>query len=97
MKRLNNQYRGKNTTTDVLSFSLQEGISLSGSNNELGDIFISVPQIKRQAHRLHISVREEFIRMLIHGVLHILGYDHEKEKDAKRMFSIQEKFLTQLV
>lgn len=97
MRQLNRHYRGKDKTTDVLSFSLREGKSISPHAEELGDIFISVPQIERQASSLSISSREEFIRMLIHGILHILGHDHEKENDAKLMFSIQEKFLTQLV
>lgn len=93
MRKLNYQYRRKDKTTDVLSFSLREGPTVFGDKNALGDIFISVPQIRRQAHRLRISPREEFMRMLIHGILHILGYDHHKKEDAKIMFSLQEKLL----
>jgi probable rRNA maturation factor len=97
MRRLNRQYRGKDSTTDVLTFRLHEGENAFASAYELGDIFISVPQIKRQSRRLSISMREEFIRMLIHGTLHILGYDHHRESDARIMFRLQEKILSQLV
>lgn len=96
MRELNRTYRGKNKTTDVLSFPLLEGESAFAGKAELGDIFISIPQIRRQAKELGISPHEEFTRMLIHGILHILGYDHQGEKEARRMFSLQEKILTKL-
>ncbi len=97
MRTLNFRYRGKNSTTDVLTFRLPEGEALFGNTRELGDIFISVPQIIRQARGLRISPREEFIRMLIHGILHIIGYDHVTKRDAQDMFRIQEQLLKQLV
>lgn len=96
MRTLNYRYRGKDKTTDVLSFRLSEGEAASSSHEELGDIFISIPQIKRQAKSLGLSVKEEFVRMLVHGILHILGYDHQKKNDAEHMFSLQEKFIFQL-
>ncbi len=97
MKRLNFQYRGKNQTTDVLSFGLEEGETTFAHGHELGDIFISVPQIMRQSRRFSVSPKEEFVRMLIHGILHILGHDHETPSGAKRMFGLQEKLLSQLL
>lgn len=97
MRKFNHQYRGKDKTTDVLSFSLREGELVHGDSHELGDIFISVPQITRQARALNISPREEFIRMLVHGILHILGHDHEDKKEAQIMFALQEKILGQLL
>jgi len=93
---MNFQYRGKDRTTDVLSFGLYEGESSRAQGNELGDIFICVPQIIRQARRFSVSTKEEFIRMLVHGILHLLGYDHETSSDATRMFELQEKLLIQL-
>lgn len=92
MTELNKKYRGKNKTTDVLSFALQEG-ELFGDKNDLGDIFICIAQVKRQAKEYKISFEEEFYRMTIHGILHVLGYDHMEENDAKKMFSRQEKLL----
>ncbi len=95
MRTLNHQYRGKDKTTDVLSFAAQEGES-GFHTEELGDIFISVPQIRRQARSLRISEKEEFLRMLIHGILHILGHDHDTRAGAKKMFGMQEKLLNQV-
>lgn len=97
MRSLNFEHRGKDTTTDVLTFPLSEGEPLFETANELGDIFISVPQIRRQARDLGIDPREEFIRMLIHGILHSIGHDHIIKEDAQKMFGLQEKLLSQLV
>ena len=89
MKSLNTTYRGKKSTTDVLSFSSQEGDFFSSSPIELGDIFISIPQIYKQSREHIISSKEELTRMLIHGVLHLDGYDHIKKRDADKRFSLQ--------
>lgn len=95
MKTLNATYRGKQTTTDVLSFGTDDhGLS---DDQDWGDIYISIPQIIRQARREHITFEEECLRMLIHGVLHVFGYDHIKPTDADRMFGLQETLLKQLV
>ncbi|MBT3817415.1 MAG: rRNA maturation RNase YbeY [Candidatus Magasanikbacteria bacterium] len=96
MQTLNRIYRGKNKPTDVLSFALQEGMWGGESTDELGDIFISIPYIKRQAKRMSVSYKQEFRLMLIHGVLHLLGYDHEKKSDAKKMFALQEELLKRI-
>lgn len=83
MRRLNKQYRRKDSTTDVLSFPV------SGDGMEeplLGDIVISVPQALRQAPEFQNDERSEITRLLIHGLLHLLGYDHEVSKrEAARM------------
>jgi probable rRNA maturation factor len=102
MRTLNRRYRGIDRTTDVLSFAIQEGEEFfvgtqDDSVLELGDIFISIPQISRQAKRFGISEKEEFTRMLVHGVLHVLGYDHVHPKDAQKMFFLQEKILTDIM
>ncbi len=96
MTELNFQHRGKKKTTDVLSFAVQEG-DLKISSDDWGDIFVCLPQVKRQAKEYGISWKEEFYRMMIHGILHLLGYDHMKENDAKKMFKLQEKFLSEIV
>jgi probable rRNA maturation factor len=95
MTSLNFAYRGKKKPTDVLSFAAQEGI-LIGKELEWGDVFICLPQVKRQAKELGISWKEEMYRMMIHGVLHLLGYDHLEKKDANKMFPLQEKLLKQI-
>lgn len=93
MKELNRIYRGKNKTTDVLSFAATEGKWFGKQEEDLGDIFISAAKIRKQAKVWEVSAAEEFTRMLVHGVLHILGYDHIKESEAKIMFGKQEKYL----
>lgn len=95
MKTLNTLHRGKQKTTDVLSFATQEGFESLG--DDLGDIFISAPQIKRQAKRFGVSYADEFVRMLVHGVLHILGYDHIEKREAQIMFKKQERYISHLV
>ena len=71
MKELNRKYRRKNQTTDVLSFNLnEEGL--------LGEIYISLPQAKRQAKEYNCSLECELIRLTGHGILHLLGYTHKE-------------------
>jgi probable rRNA maturation factor len=91
IKKLNNHYRGINKKTDVLAFAWQEEKEIK--NNFLGQIYISYPQIIRQSKTYKITVKEEVTRMTIHGILHLLGYDHKNKNDSKLMFSLQEKIL----
>lgn len=95
MKRLNREFRGKDKTTDVLSFAMEEGDMFPGMEptRELGDMFISTAQIIRQAKRFSVSRKEEMTRMIVHGILHILGYDHMTKRDAKIMFPKQEAYV----
>lgn len=92
MRTLNTRYRGKPKTTDVLAFSAREGGNFP-TEGDIGDIFISVPQIERQARRFDVPYEEELTRMLVHGLLHLLGFDHEQPRDAKKMFGLQERFV----
>ncbi len=88
IKNLNFRYRGLNKTTDVLSFAWQEEKIIQSSS--LGQIYICYPQIVRQAKRFHVTTREEFVRMLAHGFLHIIGHDHGQKEEAEVMFGLQE-------
>ncbi len=84
----NNKYRGIDKPTDVLSFSLQEGaikFPEAESDKLLGDIIISIETAQRQADNLNHSMEKELTVLLIHGLLHLTGYDHEKGKDYKVM------------
>ncbi len=100
MRTLNRLHRGKDSTTDVLSFPLVEYEGVDGFVSpvmmEGGDIFISVKQIERQAKEFHISYKEEFMRMLVHGILHVFGYDHITKKQAAEMFPLQETLVSAL-
>lgn len=89
---LNNKYRKKNKITDVLSFAALEGEKV-GESKELGDIFICLSQIKRQAKEYKVDFKEELIRMLVHGILHLIGYDHISKRDEQVMFKLQEKMV----
>lgn len=89
MKKLNLHHRGKNAVTDVLSFTLQ-------NEDYFGEILLSYDQAKRQAKEMKHSVRDEISFLLVHGLLHVFGFDHEKEFDAKKMFPLQTKILLKL-
>jgi rRNA maturation RNase YbeY len=82
--RLNKKYRGKRGPTDVLSFpntgkSLTSSTSLTSFTSFLGDIAISPATARRNAHRFHRTLDEELRNLILHGALHLLGYDHETD------------------
>ena len=82
MRRLNRQYRNKDKPTDVLSFPLADALCPA----LLGDVVISVETAARQARRHKHALREEIQTLLVHGILHLLGYDHEASRnEAIRM------------
>lgn len=96
MKRLNKAYRGKDKTTDVLSFPLLEGMRLkipARGTLPLGDVVLSVPRTARQAKENGKTFKAEASLLLVHGILHLLGYDHVTRRQEKRMFGLQERIL----
>jgi probable rRNA maturation factor len=90
MRTLNRTGRGIDRPTDVLSFP-------TGERDDWGDIFLCVPYLRRQAKRFGVSFEEEFCRMLIHGVLHLSGLDHDAPQPAKRMFGMQEAIVSRRI
>ncbi len=98
MKILNRQYRGVDRTTDVLSFpqedtfAFNEGLSPE-SDIVLGDIVINLHKAERQAKENGLTFHEELKRLLVHGLLHLLGYDHEKGRQAERKMKEKSKRL----
>jgi rRNA maturation RNase YbeY len=82
---LNRRYRRKRGPTDVLSFSLLEGAAQEHRGALLGDVVIGLGVAAQQAKRLRHSLDDEILRLLIHGVLHLVGYDHEAEAEAEVM------------
>lgn len=96
MRKLNRDYRGVDRTTDVLAFAWREEKSFP-NDDYLGQIYISYPRIKRQAGKLEVDIKEEFFRILAHGLLHLVGYDHQDEKMAKKMFARQEKIVAKIL
>lgn len=97
IRALNREYRRKDKPTDVLSFSQLEDIASAApgplpvenaSGIPLGDVVISIDTALAQARELGVAPRERLRTLLIHGFLHLLGYDHERSRaDARRMFA----------
>jgi probable rRNA maturation factor len=90
LRTLNRQWRGLDRATDVLSFPLEDGPPLPPEADErdarlLGEILVSVPRCLEQAGDAGVDPGEELARLVIHGLLHVLGYDHELIPDRKRM------------
>jgi probable rRNA maturation factor len=90
IKRLNKLYRNKDKPTDVLSFPIGEKVN---GWLILGDIVISVDTAKRQAQELGYSLEEELKRLLVHGLVHLLGYDHELGGEEEKKFFELEEFV----
>jgi probable rRNA maturation factor len=82
---LNEAWRGKRGPTDVLSFSLVEGPHTEHRGALLGDVVIGLPQAARQARAAHRALDRELADLAIHGILHLLGHDHEAEDEARAM------------
>jgi len=87
MKKLNKRYRGKNRVTDVLAFP----------NQGLEEIVICLREVKKNAKKFNSTFKKELTKVLIHGVLHLLGYDHEKgEREREEMKKEENYYLLQL-
>ncbi len=96
MREINFKYRGKKYVTDVLSFSYLEDINIS-KELYLGEILINPEKAKIQAREYEVSLWQEITRLLVHGILHLLGYDHEvSEKRARKMRKLEQKILSNL-
>ena len=84
MKELNSSYRGIDSTTNVLSFSMMEGEFLDMGANLLGDLVISLPTAQKEATESGITLDERLSQLLVHGILHLIGYDHETGEDQEK-------------
>ena len=94
MHELNKTYRGIDRTTDVLSFAFEDNNKLCYNIRQLGEIFVSIPRMQQQAKEYGHSESRELSFLVVHGLLHLLGYEHTKgEKEEKEMFSKQELVL----
>ena len=94
MSQLNFQFRGKDTPTDILSFPTSEPFFSQGN---IGELIICFPILVQQAQGLKHSIFEELDVLLIHGFLHLLGFDHEKDlQEAKKMARWEKKLLQSL-
>jgi len=92
--RINKEYRGIDRVTDVISFAFEDSKDLEYNDIRLlGDIYICIPQMKRQAIEYGHSEKRELSFLSVHGLLHLLGYDHMNKIDEEKMFGLQELIL----
>lgn len=91
---INKEYRKIDRITDVISFAFEDYEDIEYNDiRMLGDIYICIPQMKRQAIDYGHSEKRELSFLAVHGLLHLLGYDHMEPEDEKEMFSLQELIL----
>jgi probable rRNA maturation factor len=93
-RRFNREFRGRNHATNVLSFPCEP---MPGEHTGLlGDLVICAPVVAREAREQRKNARDHFAHMTIHGVLHLLGYDHEDAAEAERMEALERRILASL-
>jgi len=95
LRQFNREYLGIDTPTDVLSFPASE-TDPETTRRYLGDILISLPRAKKQAQAAHHTLEAEVQLLTVHGVLHLLGYDHAGVKEKARMWKMQAEVLGRL-
>ena len=96
IRELNKIYRKKDSVTDVISFALEDDHTFIDTEYRvLGDIYICLKRAKEQAEEYGHSLLRELSFLSIHGLLHLLGYDHMNEEDEKVMFELQERILNE--
>lgn len=88
INKINIQYLNTDTFTDVITFNFSEEDAVVS-----GDVYISIERVEENAKKFRVSVEEEFRRILIHGILHLLGYNDSVAKDKRRMTRLENKFL----
>lgn len=95
IRQINKEYRNIDKETDVISFALEDDKTFNTDKFRfLGDIYISIDKAKSQAKNYGHSLKREICFLSIHGILHLLGYDHMNEEDEKIMFNLQEEILS---
>jgi probable rRNA maturation factor len=96
MRKLNKTYRGKDKSTNVLSFPSGEPAAGKRATRPLGDIAIALGTVKREAKAQGKTVNDHLMHLMVHAVLHLLGYDHESDPDAEEMEALERKALAKL-
>lgn len=95
--KINREYRGIDRETDVISFALEDDKTFVNTYlRVLGDIYISIDKVHEQSENYGHSFRRELSFLTVHGILHLLGYDHMVKEDEDIMFHKQDKILTEL-
>ncbi|MBP9863900.1 rRNA maturation RNase YbeY [Patescibacteria group bacterium] len=94
---LNKRWRKHDHATDVLSFAPAEVPGMKNTEKEWGDLFLNTSVIQREATARSITLKEEVLRNVIHGLLHLFGFDHATKKEETAMFGIQERVLQEVL
>ncbi|WLD59094.1 rRNA maturation RNase YbeY [Salinispirillum sp. LH 10-3-1] len=95
-QQLNNTYRGKDKPTNVLSFPFEAPADIPLDEDYLGDLVICVPVVNQEAEEQQKPILHHWAHMVIHGALHLLGYDHISDDDAEEMEQLERELLFQL-
>ena len=94
IRELNKNYRSKDAVTDVISFAFEDNEEMVYNKIRLlGEIYICIPRMKQQAIEYQHSEKRELSFLAVHGLLHLLGYDHMNKEEEKVMFELQEFIL----
>lgn len=97
IQKINSEYRNKDQVTDVISFAFEDnGNVLPNGVRVLGDIYICIPRMQEQAKNYHHSEKRELSFLVVHGLLHLLGYDHMTKEEETVMFGLQSEILDKL-
>ena len=95
IREINKEYRNIDEDTDVISFALEDNSNIKLDIRVLGDIYISIDKAKKQALEYNHSFLRELSFLVVHGFLHLLGYNHEEKEEEKIMFEKQEEILNE--
>lgn len=93
IRALNRKYRGNDRPTDVLSFDIGHGLD---AGEPFGDVVISVETARRQAREYDAPLQTELVRLLVHGTLHLCGYDHQERREAAKMHGLTRRLVSAL-
>lgn len=94
--KLNKDYRNIDRETDVITFALEDDKTFNPEERILGDVYISIDKAKSQSTEYGHSLRRELCFLAVHGMLHLLGYDHMKKEEEEIMFKLQEEILDEM-
>lgn len=93
IRKINRECRGIDRVTDVISFAFEEASGVCPDYRFLGDIYVCIPRMEEQAREYGHSVKRELSFLVVHGILHLLGYDHMTKSEEEVMFARQEMIL----
>lgn len=96
IRRLNKTYRGIDAPTDVLSFAERDSRSIAVRSRYIGDIVIAYPYARRQARLQGITIRQELIWLIAHGFLHLIGHDHMRSTEQRRMLALEQEIISRV-